>query len=620
MKPYPLWKSLIMLAILVFSIVYSVPNMFPDDPAVQLSGATVSREVTQDTVDRAVKALQDAKIDFKGAALDHKTGLIRFNTIDTQLKARELLQETFEGEYVAALNLAPTTPAWLVALGATPIKLGLDLRGGVHFVLEVDMQKAVSTRMGAHRDELRDRFRTDKIYYRQVKEQGTSLLFTFATEEHLQSARNLITREYRSFKIEEENSADIHQLTLSLTPESLKEIQDLAISQNLTGLRNRVNQLGVSEAVVQRQGINRIVVQLPGVQDTASVKRIIGRTANLEFRLVHSANYASAGTVPSDAEKMEMKSEQRAVILEKRIIVTGDRVVNANSGFDENGRPQVSIDMDSSGGKMMNNVTRKHVKDQMAVVFIELKPEQVKTLEDGKEVKKQVIREIRDVINVATIQSPLGSSFRITGLDSPAEASELALLLRAGALAAPMYFVAERTIGPSLGQENIEAGINSLIYGFLAVAVFMIVYNKMFGVIANLALLFNLLLLTAVMSVIPGAALSLPGMAGFVLTVGMAVDSNVLINARIREELAKGVPAQKAIEAGYERAFETIIDSNLTTLIVGIVLFIFGTGPVRGFAVVLCLGILTSMYTSVSGSRVLVDLFYGRGPLKKISV
>lgn len=620
MKPYPLWKSLIMLAILLFSIVYSVPNMFPDDPAVQLSGASASREVTQDTVDRAVKALEDAKIDFKGAALDHKTGLIRFNTIDTQLKARELLQDTFEGEYVAALNLAPTTPAWLVALGATPIKLGLDLRGGVHFVLEVDMQKAISIRMGAHRDELRDRFRTDKIYYRQVKEQGTSLLFTFATEEHLRSAQSLITREYRDFKMEEANEGDLHQLTLDLTPESLKEIQDLAIAQNLTGLRNRVNQLGVSEAVVQRQGINRIVVQLPGVQDTASVKRIIGRTANLEFRLVHSANYASAGTVPSDAEKMEMKSEQRSVLLEKRVIVTGDRVVNANSGFDENGRPQVSIDMDSSGGKMMNNVTRKHVKDQMAVVFIELKPEHVKTLEDGKEVKKQVIREIRDVINVATIQSPLGSSFRITGLDSPAEASELALLLRAGALAAPMYFVAERTIGPSLGQENIEAGINSLIYGFLAVAVFMIVYNKMFGVIANLALLFNLLLLTAVMSVIPGAALSLPGMAGFVLTVGMAVDSNVLINARIREELAKGVPPQKAIEAGYERAFETIIDSNLTTLIVGVVLFIFGTGPVRGFAVVLCLGILTSMYTSVSGSRVLVDLFYGRGPVKKISV
>lgn len=620
MKPYPLWKSLIMLAILLFSIVYSVPNMFPDDPAVQLSGASASREVTQDTVDRAVKALEDAKIDFKGAALDHKTGLIRFNTIDTQLKARELLQDTFEGEYVAALNLAPTTPAWLVALGATPIKLGLDLRGGVHFVLEVDMQKAISIRMGAHRDELRDRFRTDKIYYRQVKEQGTSLLFTFATEEHLRSAQSLITREYRDFKMEEANEGDLHQLTLDLTPESLKEIQDLAISQNLTGLRNRVNQLGVSEAVVQRQGINRIVVQLPGVQDTASVKRIIGRTANLEFRLVHSANYASAGTVPSDAEKMEMKSEQRSVLLEKRVIVTGDRVVNANSGFDENGRPQVSIDMDSSGGKMMNNVTRKHVKDQMAVVFIELKPEHVKTLEDGKEVKKQVIREIRDVINVATIQSPLGSSFRITGLDSPAEASELALLLRAGALAAPMYFVAERTIGPSLGQENIEAGINSLIYGFLAVAVFMIVYNKMFGVIANLALLFNLLLLTAVMSVIPGAALSLPGMAGFVLTVGMAVDSNVLINARIREELAKGVAPQKAIEAGYERAFETIIDSNLTTLIVGVVLFIFGTGPVRGFAVVLCLGILTSMYTSVSGSRVLVDLFYGRGPVKKISV
>lgn len=620
MNRNPLWKSLLMLAILIFSIVYSLPNLFPDDPAVQLSGATVSREVTQQTVDKAVAVLKAANIGYKDAALDHKTGLIRFNDVDTQLKAREIIQDAFEGEYVAALNLAPTTPKWLVALGATPIKLGLDLRGGVHFVLEVDMQKAVSTRMGAHRDELRDRFRTDKIYYRQVKEQGTALLFTFSTDEHLQTARALINREYRQFKVEEKSEADLHQLTLSLSPESLKEIQDLAISQNLTGLRNRVNQLGVSEAVVQRQGIDRIVVQLPGVQDTASVKRIIGRTANLEFRLVHSANFSSAGGVPVDGEVLEMKSEKRPVVLEKRIIVTGDRVVNANSGFDENGRPQVSIDLDSSGGKMMSNITRKHVKDQMAVVFIELKPEHVKTLENGKEVKKQVIREIRDVINVATIQSPLGSSFRITGLDSPAEASELALLLRAGALAAPMYFVAERTIGPSLGQENIEAGINSLIYGFLAVAAFMIFYNRMFGVIADLALLFNLLLLTAVLSVIPGAALSLPGMAGFVLTVGMAVDSNVLINARIREELANGVSAQKAVEAGYERAFATIMDSNITTLIVGVVLFVFGTGPVRGFAVVLCLGILTSMYTSVSGSRVLVDLFYGRGPIKKLSV
>lgn len=620
MHRYPLWKSLLMLSLLCFSIVYSLPNVFPDDPAVQISGAQVSREVTQSTIDKAISALKKADIDIKHAEIENAFGVIRLHDTEAQLRARAIVQESLSGDYVAALNLAPTTPGWLAALGATPIKLGLDLRGGVHFVLEVDMDKAIKTRLNSYRDELRDRFRSESVSYRQVTDDEKGIHFTFDSEEKRKAASNILKRDFRQFVMTDAEKNGLYQLDISLSPEMLKEIQDLAISQNLTGLRNRVNQLGVSEAVVVRQGLDRIVVQLPGVQDTAQVKRIIGRTANLEFRLVHPQAYTASASTPVDAERLNLKAEERQVLLEKRVIVTGDRVVNAKSGFDENGRPQVEIELDAAGGRLMNNVTRQHVKDQMAVVFIELKSDQVTSIEHGQPVKKQIVREVREVINLATIQTALGSSFRITGLDSPAEASELALLLRAGALAAPMFFVAESTVGPSLGQDNIEAGVLSLLVGFALVAIFMVIYNKMFGIIANLALFFNLMLLVAVLSVIPGAALSLPGMAGLVLTVGMAVDANVLINARIREELRKGARPQQAINAGYERAFETIVDSNITTLIVGVVLFIFGTGPVKGFAVVLCLGILTSMYTAVSGSRVLVGLFYGHGPLNRISV
>lgn len=611
-----------MLGVLIFSIIYSIPNFFPDDHAVQISGATASKQVTQDTVDKAVKALQAANIPFKSTELEKNFGLIRFKGNEDQLRGREIVQDALEGEYLAALNLAPTTPRWLLAIGAKPIPLGLDLRGGVHFVLEVDMDKAISARMNSYRDELRDRFRQDKIFYRQVKDIPNGLSISFATEEFRNSAHSILGREYRQFVIKDTDEGGVAGVDITLSPQTLKDIQDLAISQNLTGLRNRVDLLGAAEAVVQRQGLNRIVVQLPGVQDTAQVKRIIGRTANLEFRLVHPKAFSAsaAGSVPSDAEVLPFKNEKRNVMLEKHVIVTGDRVIDARSGFDENGRPQVSIELDSSGGKSMNNITRKHVKDQMSVVFIELKPEEKKVIQNGETIKSHVIHEIREVINVATIQSPLGSSFRITGLESPAESSELALMLRSGALAAPMYFVSERTVGPSLGEENIKAGMNSLMLGFLLAGVFMIVYNKFFGVIANLALIFNTLLLVALLGVIPGVALSLPAMAAIVLHTGMAVDANVLINSRIREELRKGASPQKAISEGYERAYATIWDSQITTLIVGIVLFVFGTGSVKGFAITMVIGIVTSIYTAVSGSRVLVGLFYGHGPIKKISI
>lgn len=620
MTRYPLWKSLVMVVVLIFSIIYSIPNFFPDDPAVQISGASVSTEVTQATLDTAAAALKSASIPFKSIEIENKSGLIRFADPESQLRAREIVQDSLHGQYLAALNLAPTTPRWLLAIGAKPIALGLDLRGGVHFVLEVDMQKAISTRMSNYRDELRDRFRQDKIFYRQVKDTTNGISVSFASDEYRQAARKILGTEYRQFIINEVDENGVFSLELSLSPQTLKDIQDMAIAQNLTGLRNRVDLLGAAEALVQRQGLNRIVVQLPGVQDTAQVKRIIGRTANLEFRLVHAAADKPDGSVPADGELLPMKGGASQVLLERSVIVTGDRVIDASAGFDENGRPQVSIDLDSAGGRKMNNVTRQHIKDQMSVVFIELKPEEKSVIEDGKTVKKHTIREIREVINVATIQSALGSSFRITGLDNPAEASELALMLRSGALAAPMYFVSERTVGPSLGEENIEAGMNSLMLGFALAGVFMIIYNKFFGVIANLALIFNTLLLVALLGIIPGVALSLPAMAAIVLHTGMAVDANVLINSRIREELRKGASPQKAINEGYERAYATIWDSQITTLIVGVVLFIFGTGSVKGFAITMVIGIITSIYTAVSGSRVLVGLFYGYGPIKKISI
>ncbi len=619
MNKYPLWKYLMVLAVALFGIIYAMPNLYPDDPAVQVSANKAGGTVADSVVERALSALEKADIGVKRTDTKEGSALIRFATVDDQIIAKEIVQDAVGEDFVVAMNLAPNTPSWLSSLGAGPIKLGLDLRGGVHFLLEVDMSKATKTRLDNTLNALRDQMREQGIRYKQFSLEGEQIRLSFADQE-LDEVRSMLRRDYSEFLVDEEVADNVTTLLLSLTEQAAKDIRDYAISQNLTSLRNRVNELGVAEPVIQRQGAERIVIQLPGIQDTAEAKRIIGRAANLEFRMVDWENDPMVSRAPFGSEFLPFKGTGRQVLLKKEVIVTGDRVINANTGFDENGRPQVNIELDSTGGRRMLRETSKHVKDSMAVVFIELESARKTVMENGEPVLKVVTKETREVINVATIQSALGNNFRITGLDSPAEAKELSLLLRAGALAAPMYFVEERTVGPSLGKQNIEAGLMSLVVGFVLVLIFMLAYYRMFGLIANIALVFNLLLLVAVMSLIPGASLSLPGMAGIVLTVGMAVDANVLIFSRIKEEMANGMPPHSAINAGYDRAFLTILDANITTLLVGLVLFAFGSGPVKGFAVTLSIGILTSMFTAIVGTRAIVNAFYGGRPLQKISI
>ena len=615
---YPVWKYLIVLFVLVFSVVYALPNVYPDDPAVQITGAEAGIEITEQTLAKSVAALQAEGIPYFGEQLQPRSMLIRFNNAEDQLRAKDVLQADLGERFLSALNLAPTTPDWLRSLGAGPMKLGLDLRGGVHFLMEVDMDKAINQRLESYADELRTRMREEKIRYARIAdESGVGIQVAYRSAEDLAAALSIVRADYREFNITEKPPAQLFEATLALNDLKLKEIQDYAISQNLTTLRNRVNELGVAEPLVQRQGANRIVVELPGVQDTAQAKRVLGRTASLEFRMVDKDNdvrTALSGRVPPGTELhffREGKPEPPA-LLERRVIVTGEQVIDAQASYDENGRPQVNISLDGKGGKRMLKATGNRIGDQMAVLFVESKTRTVETSEGGETVKKRQRYEEKYLINVATVQAALGSRFRITGLDSPFESSELALLLRAGALAAPMYFVEERTVGPSMGQENIDAGLLSIIVGLSAVLFFILVYYRVFGLFANIALTANLVILVAVMSLIPGATLTLPGIAGIVLTVGMAVDANVLIFARIREELANGLAPQAAINAGYERAFLTILDANITTLIVAVILFAAGNGPVKGFAVTLSIGICTSMFTAILGTRALVNLTYGR--------
>ncbi|MBA53575.1 MAG: protein translocase subunit SecD [Pseudomonadales bacterium] len=621
MNKYPLWKYLLVLVVALFGFIYALPNLYPDDPALQITAKKAGGETAPDVLDRALASLEKAGISIKQSELLQGSALIRFDNVDDQINAKDVVQDAVSGDYVVAMNLAPNTPEWLSALGAGPVKLGLDLRGGVHFLMEVDMAKAIDNKLKNDLNNIRDGLRELKVRYKQASMEGDQLRLSFTTEERVSQARSMLQKDFRDYLVQEEQADNVTTLLLTLSENAVKEIKDYAVSQNLTSLRNRVNELGVAEPVVQRQGADRIVIQLPGIQDTANAKKIIGKAANLEFRMVDWENDPmSVSRAPVGSEFIGMRATGQQVLLKKDVIVTGDRVVGASTGYDENGRPQVNIELDSVGGRRMFKTTNQHVKDSMAVVFIELEPERRTVVEDGKEVEKVFTKETREVINVATIQSALGNSFRITGLDSPAEAKELALLLRAGALAAPMYFVEERTVGPSLGKQNIEAGLMSLVAGFALVLLFMIGYYKLFGLIANVALILNLLLLVAFMSIIPGATLSLPGMAGIVLTVGMAVDANVLIFARIKEEMANGVTPHAAINAGYDRAFLTILDANITTLLVGLVLFAFGSGPVKGFAVTLSIGILTSMFTAIVGTRAIVNLIYGGRALHKLSI
>ena len=603
--------------ILLIGVIYSVPNFFPSEPAVQLS-SKVDQAIDPATMLRFEQALQAKGLTIRASENNGQQALFRFEDTDVQLKASEALKEAVGDQFVVALNLAPSTPGWLRALNANPMFLGLDLRGGVHFLMEVDMKAALDKQIDRYEDEFRDFLREKDIKYLGIAREGDTVLAKFRDAASRDAAQAALSDEYRDnlqFTVLE-GSTD---LQASISQVSMLNIQKFALQQNITTLRKRVNELGVSEPVIQQQGANRIVVQLPGVQDTARAKEILGATATLEFRMVDEQNDATqaqqSGRAPIGSQLYKERNGN-PILLKRQVMLTGDYIIDASSGFDDNNRPAVHITLDGKGASRFSKATGENVQKLMGVVFIETKIESKEI--DGKQVRTSTTSQ--EVINVARIQEQLGKRFQITGLDSPKEARDLALLLRAGALAAPVYIVEERTVGPSMGKENIEKGFNSNLWGFLAVVVFMVVYYRVFGVISSVALAINGFFLFALLSMIQ-ATLTLPGLAGIALTLGMAIDANVLINERIREELRAGASPQVAINVGYDRAWGTIIDSNLTTLIAGIALFLLGSGPIKGFAVVLCLGILTSMFSAVTVSRAMVNLYYGYKPhLQKIAI
>ncbi len=609
---FPLWKNLLILLIVTFGFVYAAPNLYPPDPAIQLSGQSGAMVIDQVVLDKIEGSLDEAGIAHFAGEADGQTALVRLQAIDQQLRAKEVIQANMGGDYIVALNLAPTTPDWLRNLGGTPMKLGLDLSGGVHFLLEVDLDSALTTRLEGDLQDIKAALREERIRYRTFEIRGNQIIGQFRDVDQVALATSLVRTNYRDLQPQIGPSQNPLSLVLNLSEEASSTIEDNAIKQNLTSLRNRVNELGVSEPLVSRQGKNRIVVELPGVQDTAEAKRIIGKTANLEFRL--EAESKSGETF----EFRNPTGQGPDARLENKAVITGENVTDARASFDENGRPQVNITLDSKGGWQMGHATRDNIGRRLGVLFIEYKTKLEKSVgADGELVITPVPFVEKNIISLATVQAQLGKSFRITGLDGQRESSELALLLRAGALAAPMYIVEERTIGPSLGADNIELGVKSVTLGMLLVLLFMLVIYKGFGVVANFALAMNLVLLVAFMSLL-GATLTLPGIAGIVLTVGMAVDANVLIFSRIREELAAGASPQGAISAGYDRAFVSILDANITTLIVALILFLIGSGPVQGFAVTLSIGILTSMFTSIVMTRGLVNLVVGGRRIEKL--
>ena len=600
---FQVWKTLLVLFIVSFGIVFSLPNIFPPDPSVQITTSSVNDGFSDEFLNNLEENINRSGLNSKSFEKNEKSILIRTNSYRDQLELKDYLQDELNENFIVALNLAANTPNWLKSINAKPMKLGLDLRGGVNFLMEVDTDLLIETKLESAASVLRNNLREERI---------KTDLFKLSSEEIQVVLRDENSAEDLEEIINEIGSLDFElkrPLTylLSFSNEEIEQTIDYAVLQNLTTLRNRVNELGVSEPVVQREGERRISVQLPGIQDTAEAKKIIGKTANLEFRLEAKDNALASRTDSFLYRDLQTR-------LDKKVIISGDRVSDASVGFDENGFPQVNISLDSDGGAQMHRATRNNVGTRMAVLFVEKKSsaEQV-----GGMVSVKNYYEKR-VISLATIQSALANQFRITGLDSPAEASELALLLRAGALAAPMNFVEEGTIGPSLGADNIELGINSLILGLSLVLIFMIFYYKVFGLLANLAVVLNLILIASIMSIL-SATLTLPGIAGIVLTIGMAVDANVLIFSRIREELKRNIKPLEAISSGYDRALITIVDANLTTLIVALILYIVGTGPVQGFAITLSVGILTSMFTAILFTRMLVFFIYGkRKNLEKI--
>jgi preprotein translocase subunit SecD len=624
LNKYPLWKNIIIFMVVILGIVYALPNLYPSDPAIQISGTSAISTINSSTIElqKIVTELTSQGVKIKATDTETKFIRIRLANVEQQQLAKSIIKKMLGNDYIIAINLAPTVPNWLQQLGAWPMKLGLDLSGGVHFLLEVNSSKAIQDKLDMISSEIKSILRKDKIKYRSIQKRDTTDRQLAFTEETIcDQALKKIKKEFPQIITEKEFNDNIYTITYKFSNAKIKELEEYALSQNLVTVRNRVNELGVSEPLVQRQGKTGIVVELPGVQDTSEAKRIIGKTANLEFRLE-----ATSKTSRAAIEYFPMRNNPDAeVALERDVIITGDQVANAQSNFDtQTGMPQVNITLDNHGGLLMNKATRSNIGKAMAVVFVEQKPVATTVTEevDGKqqEVEHLSFREEKSIISLATIQSALGNNFRITGLRSVAETSELALLLRAGSLAAPMYFVEERTIGPSLGAENIQMGVKSTIVGLILVMVFMLAVYKFFGLLANIALLMNLLLLLAVMGII-GATLTMPGIAGIVLTLGMAVDANVLIFSRIREEIAQGKKIQHAIYDGYSRAFVSIFDGNITTLIVGIILFAVGTGSIKGFAITLCIGILTSMFTSIALTRSLVNIIYGnRRKLEKLHI
>jgi preprotein translocase subunit SecD len=608
--------SILLLLVMILGSLYAAPNLFQPDPALQIRGLGEANAIDPEALERAVQAAREAGIEVIGSAIEGDSGVIRVTTDEAQLHARDVVAAALntgaEPAYTVALNRASTTPQWLQDIGAKPMTLGLDLSGGVHFLLEIDMDKFIGDRLENNVEAIRDILVRERVRYTSRDWlDGRTLRIPFESEAARDRAQTLISAELDGFEILSRDVGARPGLQLRLSDAKVAELEDFAVQQNLTSLRNRVNELGVAEPLVQRLGRSRIVLDLPGIQDSARAKEIINKFANLDFRLV-----AGGSARPAQTETYDY--EGRPVVLDRASIVTGDQVINATQDFDpETSQPQVSITLDGDGGRRMNDVTQDNVGNSMAILFKELKVRERTVVEDGVSRVVPYTVEERRLINVATIQSALGFRFRITGLEVQ-EARDLALLLRAGALAAPMFIVEERTVGASLGEENIRQGGQAMLMGFALVAVFMLFYYRLLGISAIIALSANVILMSAIMSVL-GATLTLPGIAGILLTVGMAVDANVLIYERMRDEVAR-LPPQAAIASGFDRAFGTILDANITTLFVGIILFSLGSGPVKGFAVTLSVGIITSMFTGILVTRAVVNLMYGYRKLEKLEI
>ena len=617
LNQYPSWKYALLIIVLVFGSIYALPNIYGSDPAIQIS-ATRSNTVDTEVESKALTALKAADIKLRRSVLDDKGLLLRFDGVEQQLQAADSLRDALGDNYTVALNLAPATPSWLRSMNSKPMYLGLDLRGGLHFLMEVDTELVLSQAMESYANDIRGALRKKKIRYLSVRDSKEKITVKFRSVELRDKAVLAVRSDLNDLEMSEYEEAGAFYFSATLKKTALLTLKKSALQQNVTTLRNRVNELGVAEPVIQQQGDNRIVIQLPGIQDSARAKRILSATATLEFRLVDinvSPQDAIEGRVPPTA-RLYRDREGQPVVLKKRLIITGDRITNAQSGFDsESSSPMVSVTLDGAGARIMAQTTKKNLKKPMAVVFIEHK-ESSKVV-NGK--RERVTRKVEEVINVATIQGVFSKRFQITGLDDGNEARNLALLLRAGALAAPIRIIEERTIGPSLGADNIAKGLNSVIIGMICVLFFMLFWYRGFGLVANIALVVNLILIVAVLSMLQ-ATLTLPGIAGIVLTVGMAVDANVLIFERIREEINVGNTPQSSIHAGYDKALSTIMDANVTTLIAAVVLYVFGTGPIKGFAITLSIGIMTSMFTAIMGTRAVINVFVGGKKIKKLSI